>query len=367
LGVNISSNFENNLEAILKKIDSREAMENNEIQASMKLLTDMESWHYIDLMFQSIELSPKTKNLFIEKLKIDSLIREKFVLVAESLSSMIQGLNLGFEEVSHAFVPNLVKAGNWSAEASIWQGVFFAFSAKEDKIQALERLCFLFDKKLFDGNMLHQYYEEIVKLNPKNLKALKYYKQLHIQNGNWQMVASTIKDILKSEESKIRSSRSAQELAMVELYHLGNPKAALKVIHELCSGSGLDSTAIEFDAYKSMNAHHKCLEVIDSLISNSSSEEEHSVLNLKKAQVYEEMRDFNNAISHAELAAKNELIRLEATEILISSSMKANSWQKSMDYLKDFSSLVFDDDLKDQIELARKRLQDGYFQKQKGA
>ena len=47
--------------------------------------------------------------------------------------------------------------------------------------------------------------------------------------------------------------------------------------------------------------------------------------------------------------------------------MKANSWQKSMDYLKDFSSLVFDDDLKDQVELARKRLQDGYFHKQKGA
>ncbi len=360
-------NLENNLEAIFHKIENNQKMDEVAFKSAMQLLSDNECWHYIDLMFQNISLSENTKELFIEKLKIDSLIREKFVLVAESLSSMIKVLKLSFDEVFNFLVPELVETNDWGAEARIWQGAFFAFSSKEDKIFALERLCFLFDKKLFDGNMLHQYFEEIVKLNPNNLKALKYYKQLHIQNGNWPMVASTIKDILKSEKSELRISRNAQELAMVELYHLGDPKSALKVIHELCVGSGLDSTAIEFDAYKSLNDYDQCIGVIDKLMFASESDEERAVLHLKKAQIYEEVEDFQNALAQAELAANHELIKLEATEVLISASMKSKSWRKSMDYLRDFSNLVFDDDLKDQVDLARKRLQDGFFQKQKGA
>src|SRR5690606_33746452 len=121
---------------------------------------------------------------------------------------------------------------------------------KEDQILCLERLCLLLEKKIFNESQLTSTYEKLLEIDPLNLKALRYFKLILVQDNEWADVASILQKLLKAVRHPEEVFRVAQELATVYLYHLDKPNEAIETIQKYCHKSPLDSSTILFDAYQ---------------------------------------------------------------------------------------------------------------------
>ncbi len=225
-----------------------------------KGLADFECWN---LMFQFLDLAIQSPKVHFDDFQVRAEIEYKdfgdLDLFTKTCVQAIQRLRLDFVEIHTHLVARILGQANWREEAKVLELIWTHFTTKKSQSLCLERLCLLYEKKIFQEERLGKTYHALLDLQPDNLKALRYFKMVAIQEHNWEKVEHILGQIIHTSARHEDKFRSGLELAAVQLYQLDKPREAITTIETHCGGAYLDSSTIHLEAYQRLGDGAGCL------------------------------------------------------------------------------------------------------------
>ena len=298
---------------------------------------------------------------YVKLAKVSARYLENVSTAAAICSKLIKNLRVSFTSFKQEILLQIIEHDDFRAETLILQTVVDVFAELPDRIACLERLAMLFEKKTHNETLLHQVNEKLLSIDPKNLKALKYFKLIFSQNNEWQEVIRILRIMMESASHPTELFRVAQELAGVYLYQLDMPHEAIELLERYCTESPLDTSTILYDAYERLTNWEGCIRVLrDSLIS-LDNDLDRSILHYKIASLHEYLGDYEAAKDNFQKAAKLWPTFLEPIEGLINLNLHKQRWEDVLYWLRYLAGKSKDKSLCEQIKDAVKRLEDSMF------
>ena len=244
---------------------------------------------------------------------------------------MIKARGLTFEEVRIRVLPGVLLPGEARQEAMFCEKMADAFSELKDQVACLEHIAFLYDKKLHNEQALPGIYQQLLQLDPGNIRALKFFKSLHSQTHNWEEAARYLNILLKAVQWPEEKYRVAQELALVSLYQLQKPQEALYLLNQYCHGSPLDTSTVKYDALSSLKDWNGCLAVLQDCLQMLGNDSEKTAIYLRMGRLLaHHLRREQEAILSYQEASKYQPGILEPLEEELYIYMRRKDW-KSLD------------------------------------
>ena len=334
----------------LQKIENPATLNHDEVKKCMIILKSYECWTpYFELLnnliarkddhqFEYYLAYIQTKNIFMED--VSSSI--------EMSGKMIRDLELNFKLFSNDVLPQIIKPEDHLTRASFLSKLKNEFKTKEDKINCLEMLAMLYDKKLFFEEELLEVYKELRDFDPKNTKALNFFKTNYIQSNDWEQVAKILQDLLTYVNDK-EKYRIAQELAGVYVYHLNKSSEAVEILELYRSQNPLDSSEILYDAYDYLGNIEGCLSVLDNYDKMISDEYTKAIIYYRKGQLQFRKGWIKNAKANFIQSSKYNSDFLEPLEELIHISVQYQEWSELQNHLINLSGKLKQNKLKQKI------------------
>lgn len=282
---------------ILLKWENLDQASQADVVEDLRVLALNECW---EAYFQIYEFSePKlTKDIGLELaancLKHLVVDLENQDLAAEYLSKIIVARRLSFNEVAHDLIIKATEVNDAATEASLLESMIHSFESIEDKELALERLCMLFEKKLYLEDKLKQANDRLLKINPKNIHGLRYLKNSAILHQKWHDLVPILERLLQALKHPEERLRAALDLAAIYLYQLGSPKPCLAVLDEYGSGR-IDTSKMRFQAYEALRDWDACIGVLNASLEKTSDDEEKSAIHYFLGRIYEQKSDLREA------------------------------------------------------------------------
>jgi tetratricopeptide (TPR) repeat protein len=315
---------------------------------------------FFDLVRASIKSDPKGSiDNFVRLIKVDILYLEDVKAASQTSRELIQSKKMSFSDFRIQVLDKVLESEDYKTEGELLTGSWEVFSKREDQIAAVERLCFIFEKKAHNESLLHQFYERLRKMQPDNAKALRYFRNLYSQSQEWPAVIDVLKRLLSSAKHKQEVFRYAQELAAVYLYQLGDCREAIRYIEEYCAGSTLDTSTIHFEAYYRLGDLDGCLKVLRSALLVVEDPETRSIVHFRIGTIYEQLNQTQMAYENYQKTLELNDNFFEAIEGLISCAIKLKNWVTVRDWLIVLSEKTRSPDLVGQLRAGIQRLDEG--------
>ncbi len=315
-----------------------------------------ECWDPLLVMLDAaISKNPKNLDYYIQLARVHGKDLDDYKKSADICRLMIENCKIDLKQFKQLVLPYVISENNYSKEALLLTSIGSFFAAKHDKIQALERLCHLYEKKSPNQDQLAKAFEKLIELDPENLKALKYFKLIYMQENDWPEVVSILERLIKVVP-KQEVYRVSQELSAVNLYQLDNPKMALKILDEYCKNSPLDTSTIAYDAYYRLSDWHGCIGVLRSQLAKIEDKPARSVLHYKIGSIFELISDNDSAEDNYKIAHEIQPAFLEPIEALICIYTDKKEWKNIYLWLSRMESEVKASNLKLKISEVLGRL-----------
>ncbi len=351
------------IETLLKEITARSflnAEDLKSVQAKMSILKDYECWEPLKDFVKGSKYVDREVE-FHARVEVAGT-QLQFVVDVESaietLKAIIIDFGLSFKDYESKVSHYVLSMDQPKLEAHVYEGINSSFALKSCQIKCIERLCFLYEKKIYSNNSLYPTYEQLIKLDPKNIKALRFFKMVSAQEGDWNKVTEILENLINESKDPGHRYRDSQELAAVFLYQLSKPKKSLKIVSKYCLDSPLDTSAIEFDAYNCLSDYQGCIRVLNKFMSSVSDKKVLSVLHLRKGDIYEQMSDLKNAILSFEKSYEMDTSFLEPIERMARICTKNKDWKFLLGLLEKIPQHLSNNNLISQVNIATKRLND---------
>lgn len=326
-------------------------------EETLALFEKYECWTpYFKIIQTKLQNHSASPDDYINLARVQNLFLEDIFSCAKTCSLAVSNLNLSYDLVRDTFLLPILEEGDFASEATILQAINDEFSQLDDQIACLERLCLLFEKKVFSENELGKAYAKLLQIHPKNIKALRYFKVAYAQNFEWEKVVDVLQRLIENSVHAQDVFRVAQELAAVFLYQLDRPAEALKTIAKYCTASPLDSSTIEFDAYQRMGDWEGCLEVLQNCLDSTLEKGGRAILLFKMGGLEEKIGNTAEAEMLFEKAAELWPRFLEPYEHLVEIAVAEHDWKKVQSRLTTLSDRVEKEELKNRISDAKNRL-----------
>lgn len=282
---------------IIDSIAGQKITSHDESIQYLDILEDYECWQpFTDLIAYFINDSKKRKLIYYVRLaKMQNQYIEDVFAASETISRAVNDLKLSFDRVNQV-IREVIETDDWSAESVILQACCDKFSKLQDKIECFERLALIYEKKTHDSEELRNCFERLLQIDPYNIKALRYYKLVFTQNGEWSEAVSVMNKLLEASKHPQDVYRLAQEMASVYLYHLNKPKQAIETIESFCSDSPLDTSMIHYDAYERLGDLQGCISVLKTCLDGVDDNRSRAVLYYKTALLEERRRNEDEAM-----------------------------------------------------------------------
>jgi len=219
---------------------------------------------------------------------------ENRALATDYLSKIIVARRLSFNEVAHDLIRKATEVDDAATEASLLESVIHSFASVEDRELALERLCMLFEKKLYQEDKLKQANDRLLKINPKNIHGLRHLKNSAILHQKWHDLVPILERLLQALKHPEEKLRAALDLAAIYLYQLGSPKLCLGVLDEYGSGR-IDTSKMRFQAYEALRDWDACIGVLNASLEKTSDDEEKSAIYYFLGRIYDQKSDLREA------------------------------------------------------------------------
>lgn len=303
---------------------------------------------------------------YVRLARVQNLYLEDVFSAAETCTAMVDTLKLSYKQFTEEVLPKVVEFEDFAAEATILSAVSDRFPSPSDHVACLERLCMLYEKKTHNEALLGRSYEKLLSIEPRNVKALRYFKLVHTQNNDWDEVVGVLKTLLGCVTHPQELFRVAQELAAVFLYQLDMAEEAINVLETYCAESPLDTSTILYDAYQRLNDWPGCLKVLRQCLLNVDDDMGRAILHYKIGGLHEQLGDLDQAQENFTKAAKLWPQFLDAIEGVIAVAIAKQDWPTIETWLKTITERVTDERLKSQLKQAQRRLQDGIQHGQRG-
>ena len=356
------------LTEVLKKIDTEGTILGGQRAEALSLLEEFECWDPYFLMIKENINDASKRHLsdFTSLAKVQNLYLENVFAAAETCGQMIDLLKTDNSQFTEEALSQIIEEDDFTAEASIRSSIWDKFSEKQDRIDCLERLCLLYEKKTHNDALLAETYETLLDVDSKNVKALRYFKILYSHNNEWEEVIKYLRKLLECVNHKVERYRVAQELAVIYLYQLDLPHDAIKVLERHCEESPLDTSTILYDAHHRLGNWGGCLKVLRESLLHSDEDHARAVLHYKIAGILRNENEIEEAHEDFKKAATLWPDFLDSYEGVISTAVKLKKFDSVIDWLKTFETKIIDRTLVEQLQQATKRLNDGMAQEQNG-
>jgi tetratricopeptide (TPR) repeat protein len=327
----------------------------------LETLETHECWTaYFDVVKSHIKSTPESSlDDYVRLIRAKVVYLEDLKAAAQNCRELIQTKKMPFLDFRMQVLDKVLESEDFKTEGELLTGVWEAFTKREDQIAAIERLCFIFEKKSHNEALLHQFYERLRKMQPDNGKALRYFRSLFSQAQDWPAVIDVLKKLLASAKHKQEVFRYAQELAAVYLYQLGDSREAIRYIEEYCSGSTLDTSTIHYEAYYRLGDLEGCLRVLRSALLVVDEPETRSIVHFRIGSIYEQLNQTQLAYENYQRTLELNDGFFEAIEGLISCAIKLKNWVAVRDWLVVLSEKTRSPNLVGQLKAGIQRLDEG--------
>ena len=316
------------------ELSSIQKMGENDIFNFLSDLKDFECWNkYVEVINYLSKHKRISKRILSVTIYCYAIYLEDTNSITKIAKSYVSHSGIKYKEFYKEVLEPLTNKIGYGLISEILESSVSAFKDKESKIQSIEQLCLIYEKKRFDEISLNKSYSKLIDIDPYNIRALKYFKVLYSENNQWDLVAQILNKLYKSSKHPTDKYKFALELASTLLYQLDSPKEAVEVIESKCVGSPINSLTVHYDAYYSLKDWNGCLRVLnDSLI--------HGDRALNKSVIYYKMGELQDILGQIDKAEESFLKSaeldpdfLEPVEGLIEMSVTDKEWTKLLKYL----------------------------------
>jgi len=350
-----------NVRSIVAQVDSGAAISDQLAADMLDLLEQHECWGpFFRLLKRGLEGgAPERERNYVRLARVQNIYLEDTFAAAETCASLVSHLRPGYLKFSEQMLPHIIEFEDFTAEATLLSAICDHLEIQDDHIACLERLCMLFEKKTHNEAQLSQTYERLLEVDPRNVKALRYFKLLFTQNNEWDQVVDALTKLLSAVRHPQELYRVAQELAGIYLYQLDMPEAAIAVLAAHCEGSPLDTSTILYDAHERLNNWQGCLQVLRQCLLSVESEAGRATLHFKMGGLHMLLSNLGQANENFQKAAKQPAFQLDAIEGLINIGVALQDWAMIEKELSRLQEIILDERLRGQVKQAQSRLHDG--------
>ncbi len=300
---------------------------------AQQLLTDLECWQPLFRLLDNRlkDGSQDALEIFLHKIGIEIKYLADHERVAKRAREIVKRFGVDFTW----FRLNILSAteGDWHLEADVLKAVCMEFRAQPDRVKCMEKICSLYEKKIPDEQLLQKYYSELLKIEPKNILALKYYKVLHSQNFDWERVIDALRKIMRWGNLS-DAYRSAQELAAVHLYSKNDPQEALRIMKKHCADSPLDQSTILYDIHLRLGNDRECVQILKQKLTAARHPAAQAQLHIRIAALQEKCGHLDAALQEYEQAFEKDPDQIEIIDKVISICLQRDDLQTVLDWLR---------------------------------
>lgn len=341
------------------RLDSNNRLSSVEEAQLLDELESQECWRpifrYLEriLRAQQVDVLDSYSRFIRIKLRYFHDISTASVLVGD----MIRQTKMSFAEFREQILSDqIIPENNPQFEIALLEVAAAVFYQETDRIQALERIAMIFEKRLFNDAKLHDVFERILKLDANNVRALRHFKLAFSQNGDWGEVVVILKKLIQITKSQQERFRLAHDLAHCLVYNMKQPRDALLVIDKYCKGTPLDISQVEYDAASRVGDTTRCIRVLDQLHQSIRDDAGRAVINFRLAGIYRANGRLDECESRLRLCLQYWPVFLDPIEHLIEIYLEKKRWLEVRELLRDLTSKIADKELAGQVHHAIRRI-----------
>jgi len=342
-------------------LDTEKGLAPEQQDALLDLLEYWEAWSPYFRVLKRMLLDTKRRRSddYLRLARAQNRLLEDINSAAETCRHLVTEMALPWSRMRDEVLPRVVEAGDFATEARILEAVCPQFRDATDNVECLERLCFLYEKKVHNETRLATSYERLLAADPLNMKALRYFKLVYAQCNEWNEVVSILRKIMSRVKRPQELFRAAQELAGVYLYQLDQADRAVRVLQEHCADSPLDTSTIAYDAYQRLGDADGCLRVLRQCVLTVNDDVSRAILHFKMGVLHEQLGQRDPAYDCFLKASRLWTTFLDPVEGAISISIARKDWPAVLQHIADMSDRVQDGELASQLRQAAQRLETG--------
>jgi tetratricopeptide (TPR) repeat protein len=330
----------------------------NELVQHVQTLEDYECWKpCVDLLTNWTSVHTEQLSTRAKMAKICLYHLPRRADAARIVSELAATRDISFEKLERLILTQVIEPDDQHGLVFILENIWQSLTEQKDRVKCLERICLLYEKKIHDEDKLFEYNTKLLKVDPPNSRALRYFKVISAQSGDWPAVENYLARLVSSATHPKDVYRIAQELAAVQLYQLDKPSESLATVRKFCTESHLDTTTIEYDAYHRLGDWRGCSAVLRKLLEIANSNVERSIVNLKIAITEEASGNVGEAFQRYLEAFELNCQNIEAIERLIQLLIKKRDWQAVRTYVARMLPLVTVPELKFRLQEGLERVE----------
>lgn len=330
----------------------------------LDLLEMYECWEvFLELISKIIAVNVsdiKYLEFYVRLAKVQSLYLDDIFSATETCIKAIEKFNLNYSDYRSLMLLKIIDKDDYTKEVSLLRAIENVFKNIHDKISVLERICFIFEKKLYDEEDLQHYYEKLISVDPYNKRALRYFKLIYINNNDWHAVANILTRMLQFEKNMNFVFTIAQELAYVYLYELDQPRECIKILDTYCEDSPLDIITLYYDAYYKLSDWEGCLSILrKALIKFDCNATMRAKIHFKMGEIKALQQNYEEALAEYKKVLSLDSNIFNVYENIINIYVYLKKWDDIISMLDEIKFKVDSVNLKAEIEHLKVRLLSG--------
>lgn len=260
-----------------------------------------------------------------------------FCSVAEEA---IKRFKLPFSTVRLNIAEEILGPEQFELQARLYQSVAGAMPGVRQQVLLLLRLALILEKKLYRETDAEPVYRSILKLDPHNIKALRFFRLWYGQSGEWDKAARQLQRLIKAYQNPHEKHRAAHELAQIYLYNLNQPEKARQVILTECTDSRLDTRQTLVEALERLGALEELLEYLNEMELATDQNDERAAISLKRGMTYVRLGDLESSVRALRDSVRADPENLLAHEALITSLMGVGATAQVQEALRGLAQQV---------------------------
>lgn len=349
------------IRAALERAKAHEALTREDSVLVMDCLERHECWTPLFRLINARIAKPGTRHQsdYTRMARCQIQYLEDVFAAAQTCARMLREIPCGYGEFRDQVIERVLEPEDWSAESVILQSIIDLLPNQVDQIACQERLCLLFEKKIPNDTQLADAYERLLALSPTSSKALRYFKMVFAQEGDWNRVVQVLRSMHHAASHPQESFRVAQEIATTLLYQLDQPREALAVLDEHCADSPLDTSTIQYDAHHRLRDWNGCLNVLRQSQLNADSDAERAALHFRSGEIADLMGNTPLALEHFQKSTALMPSLLDAHEKIVNTRLAAKEWPKLVEALNGLRAATKDDALRAGLQEVIQRVEEG--------
>lgn len=248
---------------------------------------------------------------------------EDFDKVCEIAKACVRQLKLPFATVRLHLVERTLHPEDYQKQARLYHALSSAMPDAKQRVFLLCRLALIIEKKLFRESEVEPIYATIVKLDPYNIKALRFYRMWYGQEGDWEKAARQLQLLIQAYRYPQEKQRAAHELAQIYLYNMNKPELALETLDRHCSESPLDTSQTMVESLERLGLFEELITRLEHMSENAQTGSDRASILLKTGLIFAKIGQQEEARKRFTQALQIEPDHLQTHEALITSLIQS--------------------------------------------